>query len=411
MSNIASITLLDEGQTYDLGVDHPDHQYYLSNGVLTSNSHAVMYSFLSFHTAYLKAHFPIEFLLANLMDEIKSNAPKAATNIQKIKNEIRAHQVKIIQPDINISELRYTMKGSDLITGLDAILFVSDDCISDIIAKRPFSSFQDFMSRVDSSKVRANAIQALAASGAIDCFGIPRHLLFLYCSDYRRKLQVWMKKHDTTTETFAYPWATEKPWTIQQTYAMEHKYLGEGFACDTKTAYGAFFLGQSIKIADAKKMADKTQLPSMRVIVKDFFEFRVKKETSKFFGKSMIKMIGEDINGDQCSITIFPDRWEQIEKRMNDIGSKVKFDNGIALHFSGNTNLYEDDFGIILNQLYSVSPPPATPSKAELKAKRISMRVSKKEKSKAPDTPIAVFEDIEDELINEGLIEDQDETD
>lgn len=407
MSNIVSITQISNGQTYDLEVDHPDHQFYLSNGVLSSNSHAVLYSMISYHTAYLKAHFPIEFLLANLMDEIKSNSPKAAANIQKIKNEIRARQVQIVPPDINVSELRYTMKGPDLITGLDAIKFVSDDAINDIIAKRPFTSFQDFMTRIDGRKVRANTIQALAAGGCLDCFGISRQQLFLYCSDYRKKLTVWLKRH-APTDLFVYPWPKEKPWSKSQTFAMEYKYLGEGFICPPAEAYGGFFSGQNVSIEDARKLPNKTNIPSMKVIVKDLFEFRVKKETSKYYGQSMMKLVVEDAAGSSCGLTIFPDRWDQVKKRMEAMKVK-KFEIGVALHFSGSANIYEDEFGIILNQIYNVGNLPATPKKEELKHKKVSMRMPKKEKAPVLDTKEQLLEVIEDEMIVEGLIEENDD--
>jgi len=180
MGNIKSIKYIGEEQTYDLEVDHSDHQFYLSNGILTSNSHSVLYSMISYQTAYLKAHNPIEFLLANLMFEVNSNAQDSKSNIEKIKKELRDRKVKIIAPSINESQLSYTItEGNKLITGLDALKFVGEEAIKDIIEKRPFKSFYDFMSRVDSKKVRANNIQALAASGSLDIFGISRKLMFL----------------------------------------------------------------------------------------------------------------------------------------------------------------------------------------------------------------------------------------
>ena len=68
-------------------------------------SHSILYSMTSYKTAYLKAHYPIEFLLANLMAEVKSNNPDARGNIEKIKKEIRKHKVKILPPDINKSQV------------------------------------------------------------------------------------------------------------------------------------------------------------------------------------------------------------------------------------------------------------------------------------------------------------------
>jgi len=379
-------------------------------------SHAVLYSMTGYKTAYLKAHYPIEFLLANLMSEVKSNAPDARNNIDKIKNELRSHKVKIIPPDINKSQLAYTIvEGNKLITGLDALKFVGEDAINDIISKRPFKNFFDFMARVDSKKVRANSIQALASAGALDSFGIPRKLIFLYVSDYRKKLQVWLKKHDPKTEEFIYPWAKEENWKLSELYALELFYLGEAFICKPADAYGSFFKTDDHKfVSDIKKCKDKTTIPSIKAIVKDFFEFKVKKETSKYYGQSMIKAVIEDKFGEQCTCTIFPDRWKQVQDRLKEINSKAKFEPGIAIHFGGNTNSYEDDIGIIFDNLYNIALPPTMP--ADLKAKKVSLKESKvkiAEEILTKTTEIkGLLEQIEDSLYDNGLIDlDEDPSD
>lgn len=401
MSNIKSVTFAGEYQTYDLEVNHADHQYYLSNGMLTSNSHAVLYSMISYKTAYLKAHYPVEFLLANLMAEVKSNSPDAKTNIEKIKSELRANKIKILPPDINKSKLQYSIIGENqLITGLDALKFVGDDAIKDIIEKRPFTSFFDFMVRVDSKKVRANNIQALIACGAMDSFKIPRKTMFLYVSDYRKKIQVWCKKHDPSKEEFVYPWVSESDWTIPEKYALEQFYMGESFICRAPVAYGNFFKDEHVTVKMLKKVKEKTLIPSMKGIVKDFFEFKVKKETSKYYGQAMIKATIEDKNGDQCSVTIFPDRWTEVQKRIKQISSKITFDVGLAMHFSGSANLYEDEVGVILDKLYFIEKPPSVPE--DLKSKKVSL---KEKKETAANSQISLFEQLENSLYDQGLID------
>jgi len=403
MTNIKNITEIGLFQTYDLEVDHKDHQFYMSNGMLTSNSHSVLYSMTSYKTAYLKAHYPIEFLMANLMDETQSLSPDAIKNIEKIKSELRKHHVKVVRPDINKSQLVYTIEnGNQLITGLDAIKFVGDDAIKDIVAKRPFTDFFDFMSRVTSKAVRANSIQALAACGALDSFKLPRKVMFLYCSDYRKKLQVWLKKHDPTKDTFTYPWPVEAEWSIQEMYALEQYYLGEAFICKPAIAYGNFFKDDHCTSKDIKKSKDKTKLSSVKGIVKNFFEFRVKKENSKYYGKPMIKAELEDKNGEMCSMTVFPDTWDMIKKRIPQINKKAEFVPGLAIHFSGSTNNYEDNMGVILDQLFNISLPPAVPS--DLKAKTISVKKVKTEDEK-PKTPQEMLDQLEDILYDEGLVD------
>lgn len=402
MSNIASVKFIGEEQTYDLEVNHPDHQFYLSNGMLTSNSHAVLYSMTSYKTAYLKAHYPVEFLLANLMAEVKSNAPDANGNIQKIKKELRKNKVKILPPDINKSQLTFTISDDNkLITGLDALKFVGDEAIKDIIEKRPFKNFFDFMVRVDSKKVRANNIQALVACGALDSFNISRKLMFLYVSDYRKKLQVWLKKHDPSKEEFFYPWPNEGEWSLPEIYALEQYYMGESFICKPHIAYGDFFKDDHFTFSQIKKMKDKANVSSIRCIVKDFFEFKVKKETSKYYGQTMIKATLEDKSGEQCSCTIFPDRWKLLQERIAQINSKSSFSEGLALHFSANVNLYEDNVGIVFDKLFNLSIAPKLPE--DLKAKKISLKEAKSNL----DVQVTnnLIEEIEDILYDEGLID------
>lgn len=377
-------------------------------GYTFNKSHAIMYSFTSYTTAYLKAHYPLEFLLANLIFEVSAtNAKAAKPNIDKIKQELRANKVNIIPPDINKSDLSYKVVGhNQLLTGLDALKYVSDDAIKDILAKRPFTSFLDFMTKVDSRKVRSNAIQALASAGALDSFGLSRKQIFLYCSDFRKKLQVFSKKNDP--KTFEYPWPKEKDWSISELFALERYYLGEAIICTKKEAYGKFFNeGKYATISQIKNLPDKTQIPSIKGEIKDLFEFKVKKESSKFFGHSMAKLLIEDENGDQCSVTIFPDKYDAVKKRIKQLGKMIKLEEGVAINFAATINLYADEFGLILENFYAIQPAPIMP------IDRVARKVSlKKTKSEPKNTNIDdLFSDIEDELYDEGLIEFNDEID
>ena len=375
-------------------------------------AHAILYSMTSYKTAYLKAHYPIEFLMANLMAEVKSNTPDAKTNIEKIKKELRKHRVKIVPPDVNKSQLVYTLEdGNRLVTGLDAIKFVGEDAIKDIIEKRPFVDFFDFMRRVNSKKVRANNIQALAACGALDSFGISRKLIFLYCSDYRKKLQVWLKKHDPQIDKFIYPYPTEIEWSVPEMYALEQYYLGESFICRPPVAYGSFFKDNHTTIGEVKKLKNKASIGSVKGIVRDFFDFRVKKE-GKYYGQSMAKVVLEDKNGDQCMITIFPDCWKMVQERVQELHKKAEFEVGLALHFTGSANIYEDNMGIILNELINVSLSPNVP--IDLKAKKINLKEAKAKLVgpnpkgntwEIPKSPEDILTQIEDSLYDEGLID------
>jgi len=120
----------------------------------------------------------------------------------------------------------------------------------------------------------------------------------------------------------------------------------------------------------------------------------------------MIKAVIEDKNGDQCSCTIFPDRWATVQQRIKEVHSKAEFDTGLALCFSGNTNSYEDDMGVILDNLYDLSMIPALP--ADLKAKKVNLKEAKakaKEKDSVTPGKQSLLERVEDMLYDEGLID------
>lgn len=369
-----------------------------------NKSHAILYSMISYHTAYLKAHYPIEFLLANLIYENRSSTPSAETNIDKIKNEFKALGVKILPPDINSSDMTYKLlPDGSLLTGFEALKFVGRDAIMDIIQKRPFKSFDDFMRRCSSKFVRANTIQALAASGCLDGFNIPRKLMFLYCSDYRKKLQTWTKK---TSNQFEYPWPAENEWAISELYPLEKFYLGSTFTCDKTNSYGGFFNQQSVSIKDIRKMENRANVASFRVEIKDLHEFKVKKLTSKYLGKDMVKLLVEDSVGDQITLTIFPDRWGDISKRIRASKKLKKFELGVALHCSGTVNVYEDEVGVILDQLFEFLPIPAMPK--DLKTRKTSMpkAMNENELNKVDLNDIGhTISMIEDQLVFEGLVE------
>ena len=127
----------------------------------------------------------------------------------------------------------------------------------------------------------------------------------------------------------------------------------------------------------------------------------------------MIKAVIEDKRGEQCGLTIFPDRWEQVQKRIKELGSKVEFDAGLALNFSGNVNVYEDDVGVILDNLYDLVGPPSLP--ADLKAKKINLKEAKAKLNKEPVEKLTevsdLIENIEDALYDEGLIDLPEEQD
>lgn len=439
MSNIKSVRSVGKAQTYDLELNHPDHQYYLSNGMLTSNSHSVLYSMISYYTAYLKANYPLPFLTANLMSEVRSNQKQAKENILRIKDEIRALGVKIVPPDINTSTTSYQIiDDHTLMTGLDSLKYMGADAIPEILAKRPFSSFEEFISKLDAKKVRAPTIQALAASGSLDSFGLDRKLMFYYASDYRKKLQVYLKKSpEKRPAKFEYPWPEEAPWTICDTYALEEYYMGEGLAGTVRERYPGFFnkalpFTKLVERFPYAKTSDNERedrkgnthfiggdmgIPGIYGIITSVFSFKVKKEDSPILGQIMARLTVQDPWGNDLSVLAFPESWEAMQDRIGRelSGGKFKIQPGLAIYFRGSFQWEGGgmQYSFVMGDIMDCMGAPALP--ADLKSRKVSMPRGKKAKVEIDKIDKEdLLDKLEDDLIEQGMLtidEDDDNPD
>ncbi|MBM3907347.1 MAG: DNA polymerase III subunit alpha [Gemmatimonadetes bacterium] len=135
-----------------------------------NKSHSVAYSVLSFQTAYLKAHFPAEFMASLLSANIGDT-----DNVVKYINEARDLGLQILPPDVNESGYKFTVVGDDRIRfGLGAVRNVGRSAIDSIIAarqERPIASLYELCERVDLRSCNKRVLEALIFAGALDGLG------------------------------------------------------------------------------------------------------------------------------------------------------------------------------------------------------------------------------------------------
>lgn len=386
--------------------------------------HATFYGMFGYHTAYLKAHFPLEFLTANLMNEVRSHAKQTAKfNIVKIRREIRKLGVKIIPPEINTSGSTYKIiDDKTLMTGLDALKYTGKDALPEIVAKRPFASLEDFLTKVNGSKVRSTAIQALAASGSLDSFGLSRKLIFLYAGDYKKKLQVWLKKDPSKRgDSFEYPWPNDVgEWTVREKFALEEFYLDEGLSGSVFDRYPLFFPDDSLDFSDIENKFPKPEEGknakthvNIRGVVTDIFLFKVKKQTSRIVGRTMARAVLEDPWGNSIDLILFPAGLIDINEKLDSYsGGKQQLEAGLALYISGYINWYEGEVSFIYDNLIDFVSAPKKPPKEELAARSVKIVRAKKVKTKTKKVDRDKYlEEVEDELIDEGISTINDSTD
>lgn len=132
-----------------------------------NKSHSAAYALIAYQTAYLKAHYPVEFMAA-LMTEDMENTDKVIKNI----NEIRNMEISILPPDINESCRNFTVHENDIRFGLGAVKGVGGGAVEAIVEARStdgkFQSLHDFCERVDLRRVNKRVVEALIKCGAFD---------------------------------------------------------------------------------------------------------------------------------------------------------------------------------------------------------------------------------------------------
>ena len=149
-----------------------------------NKSHAASYAFISYQTAYLKAHYPQEFM-AGLMSLEMGDTNKTYKNIA----ECRLRDIPVLPPDVNESDEGFTVSGETIRFGLGALKGVGSKAIEVMQAARqdgPFTDLYDFCRRVRGSQVNKRVLESLVKCGALDSLNAPRAQLMVGLEDAMR---------------------------------------------------------------------------------------------------------------------------------------------------------------------------------------------------------------------------------
>ena len=147
-----------------------------------NKAHAVCYAVVSYQTAYLKCHYPRQYMAA-LMTSVLDSAGKIAGYIAECKEL----GIAVLPPDLNHSEDHFTVEGDAIRFGLGAVKNVGRGLIRTMVKKReeggPFQSLEDFIQRMGEGELNKRAVENFIKCGAADCFGNHRsELLAVYDS-------------------------------------------------------------------------------------------------------------------------------------------------------------------------------------------------------------------------------------
>ena len=146
-----------------------------------NKSHAASYGIVAYQTAYMKAHYPVQYMTAILQAEFGDSDKVAA-----IVHECERMQITVLPPDINESMKNFAMVSKDgqpgrIRFGLSAIKNVGEHICEVIYRERklhgPYKDLEDFLGRIDDKDLNKKSVESLAKAGALDCLGVDRGIL------------------------------------------------------------------------------------------------------------------------------------------------------------------------------------------------------------------------------------------
>jgi DNA polymerase-3 subunit alpha len=204
-----------------------------------NKSHSAAYAMVSYQTAYLKTHYPVEFMAALMTSEM-GDTDKVIKNLA----ECREKGIEVLAPDINESRSDFTPVGEKIRFGLAAVKNVGEKAVEVILQSRerdgPFESLFDFCRRVDLSAVNRRVVESLIKCGAFDSTQVSRARMIAALDEAIRGGQAHQRDQQSNQiDIFAMLGAPGKPakrsgdlypqvqeWTQQESLAFEKEALG-----------------------------------------------------------------------------------------------------------------------------------------------------------------------------------------
>ncbi len=278
-----------------------------------NKSHAAAYSVVAYKTAYLKANYPSEFMAANLTNEI-NNPDKLTQYI----NETRSMGLKILPPDINLSDKNFTVENNDIVYGLVGIKNIGEAAVEEIIRSRDnngkFESFLDFLYKVDLRSVNRKVIESLIKCGIFDSFGTGRasliHNLDIMLEFINKKKesemfgQTSLFEDSDSAQLSQLRLETVEEWPLLDNLKNEKELLGYYFSGHPMDKYKKIWKNSvTLDLSNMERIQPDRKY-SLLGIITDIRIITTRK------GRAMAFVQMEDFNG-SIELILFPNIWEE----------------------------------------------------------------------------------------------------
>ena len=281
-----------------------------------NKSHSVAYSVLAYQTAWLKAHYPAEFMAALLSAEI-GNTDKVVQYI----NEARSLGIEILPPDVNESGFKFTVVADRRVRfGLGAIRNVGEGAILSIIAARtekPLTTLSDLVERVDLRLCNKRVLESLVSAGACDGLGGNRRQLTAALENALAEAALLQAEREAGQASLfgEGPPAREHsrglpdlaPWSEAERLAREKEVLGFFISGHPLERYRS-----EVELFGARTTATLQEWSEHAVTIGAVVT-QVKRQISKKTGKEYARLVLEDFHGTADAI-VFPDAWARLNQ-------------------------------------------------------------------------------------------------
>ena len=309
-----------------------------------NKSHSAAYALIAYQTAFLKAHYPVEFMAASLSADM-DNTPKVVTFI----NECKDMGIEVLPPDINKGNREFNVSGNLIRFGLEAVKGVGSSAIDAILETREegdFNAFTDFCSRSDSRRVNKKVIESLIKSGALDSMGKRAQLMTALPEVMETAARIQKDRSSGQESMFGDILELEPErlpdvpeWDDKIRLAMEKEALGFYITGHPLNAYKDKL--QKLSVTGTK---DMEELQDRQNIILGGMVMDTKKIQTKRTGDLMAYVTIEDLYG-MVEVIAFPDVYKECQEILT---------NDVPVVISGTIDKTDKGMKIIANKIVSI---------------------------------------------------------
>jgi DNA polymerase-3 subunit alpha len=388
---IASIEYVGKEKTYDLEV--PGDHNFVANDILVHNSHAADYGVLAVQTAFLKLHYPVEYMTA-LLSVTKSETEKMALYV----NDTRTMGVEVLPPDVNASAWDFAIEDKDgksaIRFGLGAIKNVGQGAVELITAARggkPFQDLNELARRVDLRAVGRRALESLIKVGALDQFGsraamleVLERIVAASASHFRAELAGQMSlfgAHTGVSESIALPLVPDAD--RRETLNWERELIGMYVSEHPLTPYA-----ETIRKVVSYFSTNLGEAAHQEPVKVAGMVAGIRPHQTKT-GKMMAWVNLEDLTG-TIELVLFPRTWEKFQFLL-EVGGVILVEGKVDAQSSPSKVLVDNIKTEIT--IVTAAEPGAAPTAAERKQAQIQKPFTGKTRVMIAE-PVPAYKDL-----------------